>query len=151
MVHVFRIGLAAAVVAGTAMVAPGLGARACEEKASRTSAELTQDRQGDATNRKDWNATVEVTGSTNGVMMHIRVKAHDVILDYATGEVEVRPGGYVDVLERRGSVTRKFRMTQSKKSYQGTFDDDEQATWLTGILRGQTSLPENVIAFLAHS
>jgi hypothetical protein len=144
-----RLGLAASVVAGIALLEPGMSARASgHEKASRTSAESIQ--TDETTGRKDWNANIELTGTTNGVATHIRVKAHDVTLDYATGEVAVRPGGYVNVLERRGSVKRSFRMTESKKSYQGTFDADEQATWLSGILREQTSLPENVIEFLAR-
>jgi beta-lactamase regulating signal transducer with metallopeptidase domain len=100
---------------------------------------------------REWGAWVELTGTRDGVPTYVSVKAKGIFVNYGTGAIEVKPEGHLDVLEKVGSLQKSFRMTADDKSYEGAFDGREaKASWLTGILRQQTTLPDNVIESLAR-
>jgi beta-lactamase regulating signal transducer with metallopeptidase domain len=101
--------------------------------------------------QKEWGATIELTGTSDGVPTYLSVKATGIFVDYGTGEVEVRPEGKLIVVERTGSLERTFRMNAHQKAYDGAFGSlDEKSQWLTKILEAQTDLPDNVIESLAR-
>ena len=102
------------------------------------------------TGRHDWGATVELTGTRDGIPTYLSVKAKGISIDYDTGEVDVQSGGFVEVVERDGSLERTFRLDERSKGYGGALEHDEKAPWLSAILRKQTALPEKVIDTIAR-
>lgn len=92
-----------------------------------------------------WDAMIELTGTDDGVPTYLSITANGLLVNYGTGEVELKPGGRVDVVERHGSRERTFRMDEEGKTYGGALEPQEKEQWLASVLRRNTDLPENVI------
>lgn len=102
------------------------------------------------TDPHDWRATIELTGTEDGVPTYLSILAHQVRVDYATGDVDLGRGARIEVLERHGEEERRFRMDPRGKTYEGDFDGLEKAAWLERLLDRQTDLPDNVIETIAR-
>jgi hypothetical protein len=66
-----------------------------------------------------WGAVIELTGTADGVPTYLSLKAENIVVDYDSGEIDFKPGGHLDVIERHGSLERSFRMDDNDKSYEG--------------------------------
>ena len=93
---------------------------------------------------------MELTGTADGAPTYLRIQAAKIVMDFATGEVEIPRGSSIEVIERRGESERTFRMDADGKRYAGDFGAMEKDAWLTRILHRQTDLPDNVIETLTR-
>ncbi|HEX8172353.1 MAG TPA: M56 family metallopeptidase [Thermoanaerobaculia bacterium] len=103
--------------------------------------------------KSTWNATIELTGTRDGLATYLNIVARDVRYD-ADGVVQFDSGSSVHVEERVGTRTRTTDIDADGNHYSSNEDDqldrEERASWLRGLLRKNTTLPPRVIDAIAR-
>jgi len=125
----------------------------CDDARRVMASAINQTDDAEASKTHTWNATIEFTGTRDGVPLHIQIRAKDVRYR-DSGEVILNDGSSLFVEEVAGDQKLSFDLRKGQNRFHSEnrpdMTNEDRVEWLRDMLRKHAQLPRKVIDSLTH-